>query len=279
MGENSKIVWTGNVLPDGTIEAGYTFNPWIGCVKISPACENCYAADLAHFHKWVKKWGGDYRRTVPSNWKKPLLWAKKARARGIVKKVFCLSLGDFFDKNIPQVWRDNLIDLIRLTGEIGGLEWLILTKRPENIPDMFPEEWLNNPPKFIRIGVTAENQEMAESRIHKLLDNWVGKNFISIEPMLSDIDFVKVAYSYKSFGADGFTLSGFMRMIDWVVCGCENGPRDTEIEWVRNLRDQCVESSVPFLLKQLKIDGQLVHNPELDGRQWLEFPETREVIL
>jgi len=216
MAENTKIIWTGTRLEDGTIEAGYTFNAWIGCEKVSAACLNCYAEQLAYFHKWVKAWGRDYRRTTPGYWSDPLKWAKKAVMRGIVKKVFCLSLGDFFDKNIPEIWRKNLIDLIRKTGEIGGLEWLILTKRPENILDMLPEDWLEEPPSFIRLGVTVENQDN-DSRIHRLIDNWLGKNFISVEPMLSELDLVKTAYSYKGFGIDGLTLSGLTHFIDWVV--------------------------------------------------------------
>jgi hypothetical protein len=127
---------------------------------------------------------------------------------------------------------------------------------------------------------------MADQRIPKLIDNWVGKNFISIEPMLGEIDLNKIKadpYSPLHFSAiqshydDAFYTSD--KLIDWVVCGCENGPRDTKIEWIRKLRDQLTSAEVPFLLKQLKIEGQLVHNPEIDGRQWLEFPETHEVIL
>jgi protein gp37 len=244
MGENSKIAWCDD-----------TFNPWIGCQKVSAGCQNCYAEKLAHFHGWVKEWGKDYRLTSEANWKKPIQWAKQAVKDGVTKRVFCASLADVFDRNIQDDWWIKLFYMIYETEKIGGLEWLILTKRPENIHSFY-DEMLDL--KSIRIGITCENQEMYDKRVPVLLDAWHGKNFISYEPALSLLHLG--SYGYK---------------IDWIIAGCESGTnaRTCKTEWIQILRDQTSAFEIPFFLKQLVIDGKLTAEPELDGRKWLEFPK------
>jgi protein gp37 len=250
MGEKTGIVW-----------CDHTFNPWIGCQKVSDGCKNCYAARDNNRYHWVGEWGRDYRRTSAENWKKPIQWAKQAVKDGVIRRVFCASLADVFDASVLDEWRTDLLDLICTCAQIGGVEWLILTKRPENIEWMLPKTWIGEPRDYIRIGVTAENQVMADKRIPELLRNWSGKNFISAEPMLSDID-----------------LRDFTEKIDWLICGCESGPnsRKTKHDWVRNLRYQCVFGGVPFFLKQLMIDNKLIVLPSLDDRVWYEFPKEKD---
>jgi protein gp37 len=262
MGEKTAIAWT-----------DHTFNPWIGCQKVSEGCRNCYAErqNNDRFH-WVKEWGKDYWRTSEANWKKPIQWARQAVKDGVVKRVFCASLADVFDPNVSEQWRIDLWDLILDTEEIGGLEWLLLTKRPENISKMFEDMMqVTN----VRMGVTAEKQEMADKRIPILQDSWEGKNFISVEPMLSNIDLSKHQPFCRKFG--GFrSARGILKpAIDWVICGAESGPnaRPMDIEWARSVRDQCQDAGVPFFLKQMVVDGKLVHMPELDGKVWDQFPE------
>jgi protein gp37 len=268
MGE-TKILWAGRPLPDGTIEPGYSFNPWIGCQKVSAGCQNCYAEKLAHFRGWVNEWGKDYKLTSDSNWKNPIKWAKQAVKSGVVRRVFCASLADVFDDNIPNIWwRQNLWDLIDKTGKIGGLEWLLLTKRPETIDRFIPWIWRQEPPDNVRIGVTCENQEMFDKRAPILLDQWKGKNFISYEPALSLLHLG--SYGYK---------------IDWLIAGCESGTnaRGANTQWFRIIRDQCNAFDIPFFLKQMMIPKggidepykglELEKEPCLDGRQWLEFPK------
>jgi protein gp37 len=256
MGENTKIPW-----------ANDSWNAWIGCKKISPGCANCYACTLANLHRWVKKWGKDYRRTRPENWKEPIKWARKAVAAGEIRRVFIESLGDFFDPQVPQHWREDVWTLIFQLQLIGGIECLILTKRTENIFAMTPlGADLNN---NIRMGYTAENQECFDKRNEEFSHAWKGKNFISIEPMLGPVD-----------------ISKSKHRIDWIICGCESGPkrRPANIAWVRALRDQCIERKIPFFLKQWPginglcewyLEGSMAiyEKPILDGRQWLEFPE------
>jgi len=279
MAENSKIAWCDD-----------TFNPWIGCQKVSAGCLNCYAERQNNFYKWVPEWGKDYRLTGSANWAKPIQWAKHAVKDGVTRRVFCASLADVFDKNVSQEWREKLFDLIEVTEVIGGLEWLILTKRPENIWSMSPIRWCADEARNVRIGITCENQEMADKRIPLLLNAWSGKNFISVEPMLSAVslrnikpinfknrqDDVLFGKTYIDNSLRGAIFEGG-KTIDWVIAGCESDDnkkpgRPCNIEWVRDLRDQCQVSNTPFFLKQLSIDGKLVTEPELDGRQWLEFP-------
>jgi protein gp37 len=247
MGEITGIAWT-----------DHTFNPWIGCTKISAGCKNCYAARDNNRYRWVGEWGKDYRLTSDENWKKPIRWAENAVTDGVTRRVFCASLSDVFDNKVCQEWRDRLWILIDATYAIGGLEWLILTKRPENIKDMYPNGLYGEP--SIRMGVTAENQEMFDKRLPILMNHWRGKNFVSVEPMLSRINIEQQAFH-----------------LDWVIAGCESGSsgRECRPEWARDLRDQCGWYSIPFFLKQLMDNDKLVVKPVLDGMQWLQFPEDK----
>jgi len=246
MGEKTGIAWT-----------DHTFNPWIGCTKVSAGCLNCYAERQNNFYRWVDEWGVVYKRTSESNWKKPIQWAKNAVAGGVVRRVFCASLADIFDTNVTDQWRSDLWNLIHTTQKIGGLEWLILTKRPQNIITRIPTDLLYSD-SSVRIGVTAENQEMYDLRLRQLSNISDGKNFVSVEPMIGSIE-----------------LGTYFNYTDWIICGSESGAnsRECKEEWVRSLRDQCTDSAIPFFLKQLPINGVLTVTPYLDGKQWLEFPE------
>jgi len=261
MGEKTGIAWT-----------DHTFNSWIGCQKVSEGCRNCYAETMAKRYGWVKEWGNDYRRTSEANWKKPIQWARQAVRDGVIRRVFCASLADVFDPNVPEQWRLDLWDLILDTEEIGGLEWLLLTKRPENISEMF--EYMMRVTN-VRMGVTAENQEMADKRIPILLDAWSGKNFVSYEPAIGPVDYRR--YGYIQWGSRYMEIDGtpWPNQIHWIICGAESGPnaRPMDIEWARSVRDQCEAAGVPFFLKQMVVDGKLVHMPELDGKVWDQFPE------
>lgn len=242
-----------------------TWNPWIGCQKVSAGCQNCYAEKLAHFHGWVNEWGKDYKLTSDSNWKNPIKWAKQAVKDGVIRRVFCASLADVFDENVKEAWTARLHSLIWETGEIGGLEWLLLTKRPENIDDRLPFSWLQDPPPFIRIGTTVENGDVLDKRLTDLFKNWHGKNFVSVEPMLSAVQFKQAWIDYldgwytetelDSHG-DPKPIQAPMPQIDWVICGCESGTsaRPCNIEWIRDLRDQCDQSGTPFFLKQMSVE-------------------------
>jgi protein gp37 len=125
--ENSKIEWT-----------DHTFNPWIGCQKVSPGCDHCYAETMMDLRYHHVEWGphGDRIRTSLANRRKPLQWARESN--GARPKVFCASPADIFDNKAPAGARDDLWALIRAT---RGLDWMLLTKRPENIIRMSPADW------------------------------------------------------------------------------------------------------------------------------------------
>lgn len=248
MGDKTGIAW-----------CDHTFNPWIGCKKVSPGCVNCYAERENKRFGWLDtEWGDGYRRTSASNWKKPLEWGKQAELDGVTRRVFCASLADVFDADVPDKWREDLWELINSASQYKRLEWLLLTKRPQNIADLKPRgmSWKN-----VRLGITTETQRMLDERLPILTDAWSGKNFLSVEPMVGPVD-----------------LSAYIGKvrIDWVICGCESGPnaRPMQTAWVRDLRNQCVQAGIPFLLKQMVIDGRLVATPLLDGDRWVEFPES-----
>lgn len=246
MAENSNIEWTDD-----------TFNPWIGCTKVSAACDHCYA------EKWDKRFGGERwgphaprRRTAAANWRKPLAWDKAAAAEGVRRKVFCASLADVFDnhRSITSGWRG---DLWRLIAETPNLDWLLLTKRPQNIAKMLPEtygapEWGDGWPN-VWLGTTAENQEEADRRIPILLDTPAAKRFASMEPLLGPIDLRLRAWVPWIPHKDRLSHKPNPNTyLDWVIVGGESGlgARPMHPDWARGIRDQCAAAGTPFFFKQ-----------------------------
>lgn len=278
MAENSGIEWT-----------HHTFNPWIGCTKISPACENCYAEEWNKRYEGGKNWGPHAPRRRTKNWSGPVKWNREAAAKGIRYRVFCASLADVFDnhKSIEQEWRDDLWRLIR---ETPHLDWLLLTKRPQNITKYLPNDWklpgiqwgeLDCYPN-VWLGVTVENQEEAERRIMHLLSVRSVVHFLSCEPLLGPVDLTRVNGirnnapfdALKPFGcvmhSHGNCLGDCayrLQGIDWVITGGESGShyRSSDPNWFRSLRDQCQAAGVPFLFKQW--DGNNQSNIKLKGRE------------
>lgn len=254
MGETTSIEWCDR-----------TFNPWEGCEKVSPACKNCYAETRAvrfgHSKggKHLPLWGPGSRRKWRSDayWRQPLKWNREAAELGERHRVFCMSLGDVFER-LPDHPDDarmmderrRLFDLIRATPH---LDWLLLTKRPENISwildgDTFPNVWL---------GTTVENPETAAERIPHLLRYPAAVYFVSCEPLLAPVDLSRwlgnvTGYEFRpghSVGADSLTARVGVR---WVIAGGESGrgARPSHPDWFRSLRDQCAAADVPFLMKQ-----------------------------
>jgi len=292
MSENSKIEW-----------CDHTFNPWVGCVKISLACDHCYAEG------WAKRsgqvvWGGERKRTSIANWRLPVKWNKQAElmqsgwahgvelhggdesaciAAGFIKpirpKVFCASLADVFDNEVPASWRS---DLFQLIAETPNLDWLLLTKRVGNVRSMVPLEWLATSlrgptgavvhqygwPENVWLGATICNQAEADRDIPKLLAVPAAKRFLSIEPLLGPVDLgFRIVNTNPPAGIESMTPAqvsehamiiaraiyhSWCDMVDWVVVGGESGPnaRPMHPDWARSLRDQCQSAGVPFFFKQ-----------------------------
>jgi protein gp37 len=273
MGKTTAISW-----------CDHTFNPWIGCTKVSPGCANCYAETQNKRYNWNPEgWGPEKprRRTSDTYWREPIKWAKKAAC---IERVFCSSLADVFDPEVPLEWQMQLFDLINQTGDCEsldvcgvGLEWLLLTKRPENIAAMIPDWWLAGPPPYVRIGVTAENQEMADKRIPELLKVWKGKNFVSYEPALGKINFLRAVCGNNICSQSISHQIRQISAIDWVITGGESGAgcRPMDLDWARSARDQCKVAGVPFFFKQVGGFPQKQDDPEAwpADLRIQEFPE------
>lgn len=272
MGQTT-IEWTATMQESGIVTPGYTWNPWIGCQKVSPGCKFCYAETLMDHRYGRVKWGpqGTRERTSPANWKKPLQWNQAAKANGHRYKVFCASLADVFEDR-PELaeWRAGLFQVI---DQCDHLDWLLLTKRPENVNRMVADamldcEWLRwkgtNPRNNIWVGTSAENQAAADERIPHLLNVPAAVHFLSCEPLLGSLSFeyesdlCHCGNYAEGHGYDcGHTAVPMMGNwlldgIDWVIAGGESGPnaRPMHPDWARSLRNQCEGAGVPFFFKQ-----------------------------
>jgi protein gp37 len=275
MGENTLIQW-----------AHHTFNPWVGCQRVSPGCTNCYAEALDRRFggavidgQKVLRWGPKAPRvkTSKSNWKQPLRWNKAAEAAGERHRVFCASLADVFEDREELVqWRRELFELIDAT---PNLDWLLLSKRPENIMAMLPWGWISGFEQGLVVpnvwfGTTVEDQERADARIHALLKVPAKVRFLSCEPLLEFVD----------LGLAGRLPRTEHPRIDWVIIGGESGPgaRPFAIDWARDLVRQCRASGASPFVKQLganpmefTYDG--MNSDEVDlkdshGGDWDEWP-------
>mgnify|MGYP001286476284 CR=1 FL=1 len=306
--KNSKISW-----------CDHTFNPWIGCTKVSPGCANCYAKALNKRFAGGANWGlfAPRRRTSVDYWRKPFLWNAEyeralnyfeevptyAPAGSILPKepsrprVFCGSICDVFDKEVPPQW---LADLFALINATPSIDWLLLTKRPQNwlnrtraaCYDCDYEEtnerylinsgawsasWMSGkPPANVWLGTSVEDQQRADERIPLLLAIPAKVRFLSCEPLLSAVNLRGT--SYGPDWLEGWDVEAVRtsedecepqqfqtEKIDWVICGSESGPkrREMKIEWASSLRDQCAAAGVPFFMKQLEVAGKVAHDPDL----------------
>ena len=260
MAENSAIEW-----------CDHTLNPWIGCEKISPGCDHCYAETFARTRMGAPElWQGARRRTAEATWKQAHRWNHKAAAKSLRYRVFCASLADVFDNQAPEEWRADLWSLICAT---PNLDWLLLTKRPQNIAKMLPRDWGEGYAN-VWLGTTVENQVEADRRIPHLLAVPARVRFLSCEPMLGQIDLSRLNL-LNAFGILRPVDSHFPKnyfdalrgksdihpvhgaepawgKVDWVICGGESGPgaRPMHPAWARDLRNQCAAAGVPFLFKQ-----------------------------
>lgn len=227
MAKDSRIEWT-----------QHTFNPWWGCTKVSPGCKYCYA------ETWAKRigqhvWGAKAARRELSDsyWRQPIAWNAEAAGAKERPRVFCASMADVFeDRRDLDGKRQLLWDLIRLT---PNLDWLLLTKRPQNVKRFAP--WTDVWPENVWLGSTAENQTWLEKRLPFLLRHPARVRFLSCEPLLGSIDLKKAFASANAAGG-----------IDWIIGGGESGhhARPMHPEWIVSLRDQCIEEGVRFHFKQ-----------------------------
>lgn len=336
-----------------------TFNPWIGCSKVSPGCKNCYAEADMDKRRGRVAWGINGTRSVTSYmyWRKVLSWNRDAISDGVRRKVFCASLADVFEEFTGTVidshgddlfwpqyrsWEeyesrndllegtcfDNLkgnlhfqcedcdgiptfshltqkeldiryghdygdkrlnananhnksfykpltiniirIWLFKLIEQTPGLDWLLLTKRPENIMNMVPEHWREAFPINVWVGTSVEDQEMADLRIPELVKIPASVRFLSCEPLLSEVDLKLNQKWCPDDMPDDHMCLVLGDWIDWVITGGESGKhkRPFNCDWARSMRNQCDYSGIPFFMKQVdKIQ------PIPEDLNIMEFPE------
>lgn len=271
MGADSKIQWT-----------HHTFNPWIGCQKVSAGCENCYASVNTFVRvqrsKGRELWGPPSKSErhffADGHWKEPLSWNKKAEAAGERRRVFCASMADVFEDRPELVEsRRRLFDLVVAT---PWLDWLLLTKRPENMRRLaagsgWPGAW----PWNVWAGCTVEHQSTAEERVPWILEVPATIRFLSCEPLLGPLDLTRVIPKYVKDALAQMPperrkyaphvsidcLKGHVagpddvldEKIDWIIVGGESGgsARHLDLDWARSLIGQCRESGTRVFVKQL----------------------------
>ncbi len=238
MAEETGISW-----------ADATFNPWIGCSKVGPACDHCYAERDNGRRGWVEGWGHGVPRRRTKTWGDPKRWDRKAAANGHRPRVFCASLADVLDNEVPDEWRTDLWQLIR---ETRNLRWMLVTKRIGNAARMLPSDWPMPHVGLISTIVTQEEWDRDWPKLARTPAAWRG---ISMEPLLGPIEI-----------GDGLP--------DWIITGGESGPvsRPTRPEWVRSLRDQCKARGIAFHHKQWGGARPADNGCLLDGVEHKEFP-------
>jgi protein gp37 len=301
--ERGGVSLARNAVPDTEFPAlvfpGYTFNPWRGCVEKDgdPACDRCYARELAKRNpKTLGVWGVDGHRALASEayWKLPYGWDKLAGELGVTLSVFCLSLGDVWERN-PKLIAPRA-RLLKTIHDTPNLRWLLLTKRPEDWrtclaevlaekmdgPAWSPWDWVdgwlgeNKAPSNVHIGVTAGTQAHLEERFPLLLQIPAAGYFVSAEPLLTPLDFAPVWPNWRA----GFQDTGIRKEIPLrVIAGGESGPgaRPAQADWFRALRDQRTAYGFKFFFKQWgehdaagERVGKAKAGRQLDGREWNE---------
>ncbi len=311
MGDDTAISW-----------ADKTHNVWIGCahadadapgsgdretaaeLETAAECDNCYAEawDARKLHGDETHWGPTAPRRFLSDayWRKPLAWDREAAGKGIRFRVFCSSLADAFERHAaPEInarmdqERRRLWALIRRT---PNLDWLLLTKRPENFQSMLP--WLDGdehergesgpfcrdcadnagtcptdgmpcdpaePWPNVWLGVTAAVRR-SFWRIEYLRRTPAAVHFISGEPLLEHITSEAWDRALDPMAA------GALYDVDWLIVGDENGPRRAELDWVRTARDAAARNGVAFHFKQWCGPDATGLEPRAEGKRKVHLP-------
>jgi protein gp37 len=239
MGTNSRIEWT---------EA--TWNPTVGCDRISPGCAHCYAKTLHDRRHTAFIAGKDVapqyakpfeelqlikgRLYLPLRWRKP-------------RMVFVNSVSDLFHEDVPDAFIDRVFEVMSLARRHT---FQVLTKRPDRMHQLVPtfaakhtaQDGSGWPPPNVWLGVSVENQHFADERIPLLLATPAAVRFISAEPLLGPIDFGSAELRRNYYGH-----------LDWVILGGESGPgaRRFDLAWARLIVQQCQAAAVPCFVKQL----------------------------
>lgn len=289
--DRSNIEWTGP-----------TWNPWQGCQRVSPGCAHCYMfRDMPRYGKDPS----DIHRSAVGTFNKPLKWQRECDAgkrMGTDRLVFTCSWSDWFIEQ-ADAWRSDAWDIVRRT---PGLIYQILTKRHDRIADHLPSFW-DEIKQRVWMGVSVENQRQLH-RLESLVEIDAGVRFLSIEPLLSDIDLVIDGdfsqWSCRECGSRNVDTEVWVGPDDVGTyqcheCGYMGGGEDADwtarFEWaiggvesmlghragrfqdgydsaIKSIISQCAESRVAFFHKQMPINGRVSGNPA----EWPEWARVRQ---
>ena len=285
----SKIEWTDK-----------TINPVVGCTKISEGCQNCYAEVMAKRLASMEQTKAMYSGVVDSQgWTGKLNFDFEVMMKVIKNKkptrYFVGSMTDLFHENVKVEWLDHIFAVIMAA---SWHTFFVLTKRPERMREYFSEQGANERvlglskkmvnqfilqgirhPKHTQegsnlwLGVTAENQEMADQRIPILLDTPAAHRFVSVEPMLGPVD-LTFPCQFEHEENEGYGVEA-LKGLDWVICGGESGrnARPIDPDWVLDLRYQCAEVGTPFFFKQWGGKNKAKSGRLIDGVEVMEYPD------
>ena len=246
-----------------------TWSPWIGCAKVSPACDGCYAERLMDHRLGRVEWGphGERKRTSEAYWRQLVKWDREAKAAGRVISVFP-SLCDPWDNAADPGIRREWFALMR---ETPHLLHLLLSKRPQNAVAMAGAA--GGLPRNAALGATCENQLVANRNVRALLDAVrdlrPAFSFVSAEPLLGPIDFTRIDYGTSN----GFRIernalkASQIERLDWVITGGETDQgahraRPTNPQWFRDIMNACLAANVSYHHKQ---NGEWVSVSEIEG--------------
>lgn len=255
MGRNTNIAYV-----------HHSFSPWWGCMPVGAECAECFATAM------TKRAGRDCFGLKPrhffkeSHWLEPPRWNRSAEKRGVREQVLCGSMCDVMET--PQkcdAWsmEDARNRLWKLIIECKNLDFLLLTKRPENFPLHLPPIWREGVQGNIWLGTTAGTQTSANKNVPELIKVRAPVHFVSVEPMLEPVTLA------PWFGRG---------QVNWVICGCEKvGNRCGRLMrpvWAELLAEECKLHGVPFFLKQMPDEDHrlVLDRPEINGRQLLQMP-------
>ena len=235
MATNSEIEWT-----------DATWNPVTGCTKVSPGCKNCYAARMANRLQAMGQANyinGFQLTTQPHMLDLPLTWKSP-------KRIFVNSMSDLFHEDVPLPYIQSVFAaMLRAPWH----KFQVLTKRSERLRRLSDKlHWAPH----IWMGVSVETVKYAY-RIDHLRDSGAEVKFLSLEPLLGPLPNLD------------------LRGIDWVIAGGESGPhaRPVNVDWVIDIRDQCLAANVPFFFKQWGGVRKKATGRSLEGRTWDEMPD------
>lgn len=208
----------------------------MGCVRVSPGCQHCYAETFVTGRFKLPVWGPastTERVKTKAAWVNVTRWNKAAKAAGVRRKVFVASLADVFEDHpmLPK-WR---ADFLALLERCTSLDVQLLTKRPENVVRMVPSAWLDSWPAHIWVGATAEDRKRMIERTEALRAIPALVRFLSCEPLLENLG--------------SMDLTG----IDWAIIGGESGTgaRPFNLDWARSIIEECRKSDAAIFVKQL----------------------------